>query len=258
MRQIIFAFHALFMLIGVAKQSPWLYVYVCQGNGAKAQDQELGNKMSTSTQSRTNRATENGAAQSAATVTIEIAGTDVTLPVKFGPGHTLTDSQAKVLDAAYQRQFANNQNAMAKSRAENLTKATTDADRAKYAALSATQLAALYADYEPSVGGSRMGSMDKIRNDAAWRMWTALVTEHNTSVMNGNSPVIVKAGTKQVQLPSGKGAAEKREALTTALLGLPAYADRIQVQIDAIMAERGARKDAPPAAEAVISGDDLL
>ena len=79
--------------------------------------------MSTSTQSRTNRATENGAApsaQSAATVTIEIAGNDVTLPVKFAPGHVLTDAQAKVLDAAYQRQFTNNQNAMAKSRAENL------------------------------------------------------------------------------------------------------------------------------------------
>lgn len=218
--------------------------------------------MSTSTsETRTNRASNgqsNTPAQSSATVTIEIAGQDVTLPVKFTPGHVLTDSQAKVLDAAYQRQFTNNQNAMAKSRTENLAKATSDDDRAKYAPLSATALASLYTAYEPSIGGSRMGSMDKIRADAAWRMWTAMVTAHNTSVMNGNAPVIVKAGTKQVQLPSGKGAAEKREALTTSLLALPAYAERIQVKIDEIMAERGARKETPAAAEAVVSGDDLF
>ena len=60
------------------------------------------------------------------TVTIEIAGLQVTLPVKFGTGHVLTETQAKVLDAAYQRQFTNNQNALAKSRADALAKATTD------------------------------------------------------------------------------------------------------------------------------------
>jgi hypothetical protein len=212
--------------------------------------------MSTSTQERrTARLTETATAP--ATVTIEIAGLDVTLPVKFNPGHILTDNEAKVLDAAYQRQFTNNQNAMAKGRAEAYGKAANDTERSAKEPLTATALAALYANYEPSVGGSRMGSMDKIRNDAAWRMWTAMVTEHNSSVSQGGAPVIVKAGSKQVALPSGKGAGEKREALSTALLILPAYAARIQVKIDEILAERGSKKDAPTS-EAVVSGDDLL
>src|SRR5580692_4416489 len=103
--------------------------------------------------------TGNGAATPAATpaslgtVTIEIAGMELTLPVKFGPGHVLTENQAKVLDAAYQRQFTNNENAMAKSRAEALEKAKTDEERAAKAPLTASAIAALYTAYEPSVGG---------------------------------------------------------------------------------------------------------
>lgn len=193
------------------------------------------------------------------TVTIEIAGLEVTLPVKFTPGHVLTDAQAKVLDAAYQRQFTNNQNAMAKARAEALLKATDDASKAKYAPQSATQLAALYSDYEPSVGGTRTGSMEKIRQDAAWRMWSLLVSEHNSNVAAGGEAIIKKAGNKPVALPTGKGAAEKREAMVTSLLNGPAapvYADRIQVQVDQIMAERG--KKAETTAETIVSGNDLL
>jgi hypothetical protein len=194
------------------------------------------------------------------TVTIEIAGMDLTLPVKFGPGHVLTENQAKVLDAAYQRQFTNNQNAMAKSRAEALTKATTDAERTAKAPLTATQLAELYSTYEPSVGGTpRQSAMEKIKSDGAWRFWTAYVGEHNKSVVNGGEPVIVKAGKSVVALPSGKGAQEKREALIARLLTLPAYADRIQARIDEILAERGSKKDEPAKADTVsLSADDLM
>lgn len=187
----------------------------------------------------------NGAdvAQSANTVTIEIAGLEVILPVKFSSGHVLTENQAKVLDAAYQRQFTNNQNAGAKSRAEALTKATTDAERAAKAPMSATEIAALYTDYEPSVGGGpRQSSMEKMRQEAAWRAWTVLVGEHNDSVAGGGEPIIVKAGNKPVTLPSGKGAPEKRDAMSAMLLTLPAYAERIQVQLDLILAERGTKK----------------
>ena len=114
-------------------------------------------------------------AESLGNVTIEIAGLEVTLPVKFAPGHTLTENQAKVLDAAYQRQFTNNQNASAKSRAEAHVKATTDAERAAKAPLTAAEIAALYTDYEPSVGGTpRQSTMEKLRQDAAWRAWVAL------------------------------------------------------------------------------------
>ena len=192
-------------------------------------------------------------------VQIEIAGLEVTLPVKFAIGHVLTENQAKVLDAAYQRQFTNNQNASAKSRAEAFAKATTDAERNAKTPLTAAEIAALYSDYEPSVGGTpRQSTMEKLRSDAAWRAWVAMVTEHNDSVAKGGSPVIAKAGNKPVQLPSGKGAVEKREAMSAMLLTLPAYAARIQVQLDAILAERGTKKPEVAADTVVASGSDLL
>ena len=209
-------------------------------------------------------------------VTLTIADMEVTLPVRFAPGMALTENQAKVLDAAYQRQFTNNQNAMAKSRAESLGKATDDAGRAKYAALSANAIAALYADYEPNVGGTpRQSAMDKIRSDAAWRFWTANVKAHNDNLMahtaNGAVsadyvPVIAKAGKSVVKLPQTTTGAdgvkvtaeEKRNALVAGLLSLPVYADRIQVHIDAIMAERGSKKDTPAGADTISLGADDL
>ena len=100
--------------------------------------------------------------------------------------------------------------------------------------------------------------MEKLRQDAAWRMWVAMVTEHNDSVAKGGPAIIVKAGAKPVQLPSGKGAVEKREAMSAALLALPAYAPKIQAQLDAILAERGTKKAEAPADTIVASGEDLL
>jgi hypothetical protein len=192
-------------------------------------------------------------------VTIEIAGMEVTLPVKFAPGHILTDNQAKVLDAAYQRQFTNNQNASAKSRAEALAKATTDTERNAKQPLTASEIATLYTDYEPSVGGGpRQSSMEKMRSEAAWRAWTVLVGEHNDSISNGGDPVIVKAGNKPVGLPSGKGAPEKREAMSAALLAKPEYAERIQAQLDLILAERGTKKPEGDADQIVVSSDELV
>jgi|HubBroStandDraft_4_1064222.scaffolds.fasta_scaffold03612_1 hypothetical protein len=195
------------------------------------------------------------------TTTFEAGGFSLTVPVMFKSGHALTPNQAKVLQAAYERQYTNNQNAMAKARTDKLAAAKNEAEReaAQTAidAVTAETLAAGFLSYEPNVGGTRIGSMEKIKQDAAWRFWTARVKSHNDAVASGGSPVIVKAGAKPVALPSGKGAAEKREALVTSLLALPAYSEGIQEYIDTIMAERGASKE-KPATEAVVSGDDLL
>lgn len=223
----------------------------------------------------------NGEAAAPQTVTIAIAGLQVTLPVKFLPGHVLSDNQAKVLDSAYQRQFTNNQNANAKSKTDALAALgdkATDADRAKYATLTAAEIAALYPDYEPSVGGGpRLGSMEKMRHDATWRMWVALATEHNNAVATGGDPVIVKAGKAAVKIgfvvPSAKTKEETDEAFAVRkeaaqanrtawiekLLSLPAYAERIQVQLDSILAERGKGKDKAEAGAPVVeAGDSLL
>ena len=210
----------------------------------------------------------NGAAPSNGNITIEIAGLEVTVPVRFAVGHVLTENQAKVLDTAYQRQFTNNQNAMAKARAEALGKATTDAERAAKAPLTATQLAALYTDYEPSIGGTpRQSQMEVIRQQAAWRFWTGHVAAHNKSVAAGGPPVIVKAGQKPVapltpkRGPDGKVIAtvgDQRDAMTARLLTMPEYADRIQVQVDAILAERGSKTPVDKPDAVSLSADDLL
>lgn len=225
----------------------------------------------------TNTNTEASAPQ---TVTITIADMQVTLPVKFLPGHVLSDNQAKVLDAAYQRQFTNNQNANAKSKAEALAKLgdkATDADRAKYAPLSASEIAALYPDYEPSVGGGpRLGSMEKMRHDATWSAWVQWVTEHNASIAAGGEPVIAKAGKAGVKvgysIPSVAAKDETPEAFAerklatqnarTAfierMLSMPEHADKIQVQLDRILAERGKGKEGKDGVAVLDAGDSLL
>lgn len=188
------------------------------------------------------------------TVNVEIAGLQVTLPVKFSAGHTLTDAQAKVLDAAYQRQFTNNQNAMAKARAEKLAKATTNEEKAAAAPLTAAQIAELYTNYEPQVGGGpRLGSMEKLRLDAAWRAYVKAVKDHNDAIKAGQPGIFAASGpvaqmtaprkTKDVSEEAHKAALEEyqngRTAFLQKMLALPKYAERIQIELDALMAERG-------------------
>lgn len=214
----------------------------------------------------TNTAHAAAPAASHGTVVVEIAGLDVTLPVKFIAGHVLTEKQALALDAAYQRQFTNNQNANAKSRKDAFDAAKTDEERAAKRPLTVAEIAALYTDYEPSVGGTpRQSVMEKIRHEAAWRFWSNMVTEHNQSVADGGEPVIVRAGKKAVTLgfkavKEGDKvvttAAEQKEAFCARLLTIGDYSAGIQEHIDAITAERGSKTT--PAADATVSSADLI
>lgn len=211
------------------------------------------------------------------TTVIEIAGLEVTLPIKFSAGHALTENQAKVLDAAYQRQFTNNQNALAKARATALAEGKTGD---KYQALSASAIAALYTDYEPAVGGiTRQSAMERIKNEAAWRLWVSMVTEHNDHVRSGGTVgtlALPKAGMRIVPLPTapiklkledgkpdldetGKQkmitVAEQRDNISKALLARADFADRIQTNIDAILAEKGKKPEATSEGTVVGSAD---
>ena len=196
--------------------------------------------------------TETPTAAPTGTVEIEIAGLQVTLPVKFVAGMVLTDNQAKVLDAAYQRQFTNNQNALAKARADKLAKATTDEDKAKHAALSATALAALYTDYEPSVGGRN--GLETLRKEAAWKALLKMVAEHNEAVRTGGAPVMVKAGKSIVTIAKGT-----KDASVQNMLAKPEYAERVQIELDALLAEREANKgETAKEGEKTVSAADLF
>lgn len=219
---------------------------------------------------------------------VTIDGHVINLPNKFVPGHVLTANETAVLNLDYSSQFANNQNAMAKARAKAFAAAKTDEERAKYVPLSADEIAARWPAYEHLVGdATRMSTMEKIKHDAGWRAWAALVSEHNAAVKAGEAPVIAKAGTRQVPIQSaprkldlkatnaaalGRGEVERvwtEEELTTAhkdavaafeeariafvarFLAMPEYAGRVQLHLDAIMAERGAKKETTPAVETV-------
>lgn len=227
-----------------------------------------------------------GLGATSAMIAVEIASLQVNLPVKFTTGHVLTDNEAKTLDAAYVRQFTNNQNALAKARAEKFAAATTDADKAAAAPLTADQLAALYTDYAPQVGGGpRMGSLERLRHDAGWKAWTKVVAEHNKSIGGGGEPVIAKAGKAPVLVgpqrtafPAGaEGTASYKAArkewddtgkdvFIGRLLTTPWMADRITAEYNTMVAERDAEraareaeKSAPPSTGvAAISADSLF
>jgi hypothetical protein len=228
-------------------------------------------------------------ADTALTTVLEIAGLSVTLPIKFSAGHTLTDTQARILDAAYQRQFTNNQNATAKSRAEAHAKGTADK-----APLTAEQIASIYLNYEPAVGGSpRQSAVERMRHEAGWRAIVSYFGEHNENVRAGGAGLIAKANGKVANLPAAPrkvdikaaNAAELKagtvsrvyteEELTAAhtaaveafngvkttlierFLALPEHTARIQTQLDAVMAERGAKKVEAPI-EASVAAADLF
>lgn len=198
-----------------------------------------------------------------ATTTLTIGDVVVELPIRFAAGHTLSENEAKVLDAAYQRQFSNNQNAAAKSRREK-----------GEPALTAAELASLYATYEPSIGGRRAADPDKLRNEIADRAWADLIADHNADVKAGGPGVLPKSAGKPVVLPTAPrkprnaaGAAlakyeaemaafeAGRQNRRDAIMSLPQYADRVARAKAAIEAERG---QSGAASDNVVTIDSLI
>jgi hypothetical protein len=217
------------------------------------------------------------ASAGAAYRTIEIAYKNIVLPRRFRPGHVLDENQAKILDTAYQRQFANNQNANAEARAERFAKATTDAERAANAPLTAAEIVALYMDYEPAVGGrTRGGGLEALRQQMAWRFWTALVTDHNKSIKAGGPALIVKAGLKEVAIaaPPRKGKDQSDDAhkaakdafeadrtvFKTRLLEHGTYGPQIAVMVEAELVVRRAESGATKtdAVDVTMADESLL
>ena len=199
------------------------------------------------------------------------------VPRKWSAGMVNTEHSALIIDTSNLRQFTNNQTANAKARAKRFAEAKTDVERAANVPLTAEDYQTLWVDYEgPAIGDmQRLGSAERMKLEAGWSAWVALVTEHNDSITAGGEPVITKAGKAGVKvgysIPSAKTKDETDEAFkarkeaATALrtsfiekiLSLPAYAERVQAQMDRLLAERGKDKAASgPVVEA--AGDSLL
>lgn len=226
------------------------------------------------------------------TTAYEVAGQTVNLPIVFQDGHICNANQAKVLQAAHERQYRNNMNANAKARAERLAKAITDADRAANQPYTAAEIVSDFVTYcqtGPQIGGGpRLGSMERLRLEAAWNAWKLLVNRHNDAIKAGSEPVITASPTKPVALmrnptkgeskveyikavqagtaQPGQEDAFHEAALKTAeeikvsflnkMLGMSKYASIIQEQLDLLLAEKKATKAVTPALE--VTAESLL
>ena len=201
------------------------------------------------------------------------------VPRKWREGMVNTEHSALIIDTSNLRQFTNNQTANAKARAKRFAEAKTDAERLANAPLAAADYVALWADYEgPAIGDmQRLGSAERMRLEAGWSAWVDTVTKHNAAVAAGQEPVIAKAGKAGVKvgysIPSAKTKGESdeafkerreaaqagRTAFIEKLLATPAWAERVQIQLDRLQAERGKDKAAAAGAPVVdTAGETLL
>jgi hypothetical protein len=201
------------------------------------------------------------------TTAITIASIDVELPNKFGPGHVLTDSEAKALDALYRRQYANNKNA-AFAAWEKKAKAwdeSTASDKGERPVNPCTPDALLsdYVSYAPQVGASTETQREKDQKEAVQRAVVEVFAEHNAALAAGKPGIL---GSKPVALPkadrragiTAEQALAARVALGEKLVASGKHTARVQRHLDAIIAEREATKkaDAPVTAE-VASVDEI-
>ena len=201
------------------------------------------------------------------------------VPRKWTAGMVNTEHSALIIDTSNLRQFTNNQTANAKARAKRYAEAKTDAERAANAPLAAADYQALWAEYEgPAIGDmQRLGSAERMRLEAGWSAWVDTVTKHNAAVAAGEEPVIAKAGRAGVKvgysIPSAKTKGESdeafkerreaaqvgRTAFIEKVLATPAWAERVQIQLDRLAAERGKDKGAASGVAVVdTAGDSLL
>lgn len=193
-------------------------------------------------------------------IEITVADLTVPLPRRHLPGQPMTTSQAMIVDTFYARQFYNNQNANAKARAAKYTAAVAAGDTSameKNRPLTVNEILDIYKGYHPSISDTpRASAVERMRKEAAWKAWVVEVSAHNKSVTAGGAPVIVAAGSTIVQLMP----AAERPAFIERMLGHAGWAERIQIQMDALMAEQEAKKGKSTAGvvKTKLSAVDLL
>jgi hypothetical protein len=218
-----------------------------------------------------------------AEIDLKQAGFKISVPYKFSAGHILTDHEAKVLDAAYQRQFRNNEDANAKARAERLAKAIAENDAAgieENQPWTAERIAARYATYQPAVGDTvRLSTLERMRYQAAEMVWNDITARHNKAVIAGAAPVIAALVTADGKaapynaahfnlrsVPTVKNKSETAEAFEARkqaivdarnnhwrmMLDRPKYAEAIQAAMDALMQAKEDSKAESKAEEAAV------
>jgi hypothetical protein len=212
------------------------------------------------------------------------SGTEVsyTLPHRVKAGDTFTENQALIYDSHCARQLANNLSANASAKEKRLAKALADNDQASILANQPYTVAEVLEmwlkPYEPEIGGGpRISTIEKTRREAAWSAWAYEVAEHDRLVASGKpglfkacvdvngKPIAVPDKFSMLETPRQprnatpeqvkahkavvEALTERREAHISRMLEMSTWAERIQVQLDRILTERGSKKAAEPTAE---------
>jgi hypothetical protein len=169
------------------------------------------------------------------------AGLTFDLPVRFVAGMVMDETIASIVQDAVEAQFRNNQNANVANRAKRFEAATTDAERDANKPLTADDFVALFVDYLPNARVSNGGETTK--RMAAWNVINALIEEHNTLVKTGQPGILPSPAAPSTDLLGiPKGA--KEQAIDN-ILSTTTHAERIQREIDRLLAER---QNKPPKA----------
>jgi hypothetical protein len=209
----------------------------------------------------------------------------VDFPRNWLPGSINTEHSALMIDTFRVRQFCSTAGANAKARAERFAKATTDAEKVANAPLSPQDYVTAFLTYEgPAIGDmQRMSTMERLKHEATWSAWVAWVTDHNNYVQTSGgtppelfNPPIKKAGKATVPVgysipgvkkkgESDEDFAERKTAAQSArtafierMLSMPEHAEKIQIQLDRILAERGKGKEGKGDTLTIDAGDSLL
>ena len=196
--------------------------------------------MSKKSEEQTNEGAQEANEATEATVTTTIANIDIALPVRFVAGHVLSEVEAKVIDAAYRRQFKNNQDAAYKAWEGKCTTAIAKGEAEPANPCTAEKLLELFVTYHPQVGSDGASALEKAKQEAGLRALIELIDEHNVEhKATGKGPL----GAAPFKLPAGKGSADAKAALVAKVLASPKQASRVQRHLDAVLAERKAKPE---------------
>jgi hypothetical protein len=176
------------------------------------------------------------------TVDTTIGEIDVPLPVRFVTGMVLSDAEAKVIDAAYRRQFKNNQDAAFTAWQKKRDAAIAKGETPPVNPCSEEALLKAYLAYAPNVGTDQMSSLEKAKYEACLRAWSEIIDEHNALLASGQPGVL---GSTIRSMPAGKGAQEARDAMVAQITNSVKQAPRVQKHLELVLAENKAKVKKP-------------
>lgn len=170
-------------------------------------------------------------------------------------GHVITEAEASAINAKFRGAFTSNVRSM-------LVRGKEGKYRNADGSINEAKILEDWTLFLPGAESDEEG--EGLRYEAGERALRELFAEHNAAIASGQPGILrAKDGTRvsvKVSVPEReKGSKEKRDAMIDALLAAPAHADRVQRAMDALIAERAAKRaEKKPAKDSVTMSSDTL